>query len=173
MSCADRVDLPDAGEGMCCYGAAARGPQGCTCWESEYDQPQSEDLQLGAMAVRPSCCDDCAFRPGSPEQLGDPRYAHSGEGGLDEVLLSAGFLCHQGMRRRLRLVHPTGAVVESDPGDYSPAQKSPMVWKADGSPADICAGWAARRALSGRSPPPPPPGADLPEPAEQPDQPSG
>lgn len=139
-------DLPDAGEGMCCDGAASMGAGHCTCWEGVYDQPQSKELQQGPMAVRPTSCHDCAFRPGSPEQLGDARYAHSGEGELADVLLSAGFLCHQGMRRRLRLVHPTGAVVESDPGDYAPIVSRSMAWKADGSPADVCAGWAAQRA---------------------------
>lgn len=139
-------DLPDAGEGMCCHGAAARGAQACTCWTPVYDQPHSEELQQGPMAPRQSCCHDCAFRTGSPEQLGDPRYAHSREGELEEVLLSAGFLCHQGMRRRLRLVHPSGAVVESGPGDYAPIEWRYMAWKADGSPADVCGGWLARRA---------------------------
>lgn len=140
----DREDLPDAGEGACCLGSACRGPGACTCWETIFDQPQ-QPLQHGPMAVRERMCEDCAFRPGSPEQSGDPAYAHSGDGELDEVV-GPGFACHQGMRKRLQLVHPAGVVVQCGPMEYAPAERPGMTWKADGSPADFCAGWAARKA---------------------------
>ncbi len=140
----DHSDLPDAGEGMCCIGAAARGPVHCTCWTTEHDQEQLP-IQHGAMAVRDKMCGDCAFRPGSPEQLGDPSHAHSGDGELDEVI-GPGFVCHQGMRKRLRLVHPEGSVVQCGSMEYAPPERPGMTWKADGTPAEMCAGWAARRA---------------------------
>jgi hypothetical protein len=140
-------DLPDAGEGMCCDGSAAMGPDRCTCWASEWDQPQADRLQAGPCPSGSPAAADCAFRPGSPEQSGDSRYAYSSEGELDEVLLEdAPFICHQGMRRRLRLVHPSGVEHDAGPGAYDPPQRPGMAWKADGSPAEVCAGWAARRA---------------------------
>jgi hypothetical protein len=146
MANVDVDDLPDAGEGMCCMGAAALGPHACTCWEPEYDQLQAEKVEQGPMAVRPKACHDCAFRPGSPEQLGDPRYRHSEEGGLEDVASDrTPFVCHQGMRRLLRQVHPAGVTVESPPSAYEPRIRDPLVWKADGSLVEICAGWAARR----------------------------
>lgn len=140
--------LPDAGGGMCCDGAANMGPGRCTCWDPVYDQEQAEPQQ-GPMAVRPTMCADCAFRPGSPERTGDPRFQHSDEGDIEELVgTGAVFACHQGMRRRLARVHPTGARVESGPGDYEPPQRGEHAWKADGTPADVCAGLtAARRQL--------------------------
>ena len=33
---------PDAGEGMCCIGAAVYGPGHCTCWTPVYDLDQAE-----------------------------------------------------------------------------------------------------------------------------------
>lgn len=134
-----RPDYPDAGGGMCCMGAAARGPEHCTCWEAVYDQEQARLVQAGPMRQRKRMCSDCAFRPNSPERNGDERYAHSGEGGLDEVM-SGTFLCHAGMRRLLREVHPSGAEIEAMPGAYAPGYPPR---KADGSPPELCAGWAA------------------------------
>lgn len=139
-------DLPDAGGGMCCEGSAALGPGRCTCWDPVFDLEQAADLKAGPPQVRPTACADCAFRPGSPEQQGDERFANSGDGELDDIIGgSAPFLCHQGMRRQLRQVHPTGAVVEDAPGAYRPPVKGDRAWCADGEPAQICAGWVARR----------------------------
>ena len=147
-------DLPDVGDGACCLGSAVRGPAGCTCWAPVYDQEQAAQLAMGPVPIRRSACEDCAFRPGSPEQAGDTRYALSGEGQLEGILLGrAPFVCHQGMRRLLRLVHPgsviePGGPVEYDPGPgaYEPPRAGEMAWQANGQPAEICAGWAARRA---------------------------
>lgn len=145
-----RDDYPDAGEGACCMGSAARGPGHCTCWEPVYDQPQSPLVQKGPMRERRRMCHDCAFRRNSPERNGDERYQHSDEGGLDEVL-GGTFLCHTGMRRLVREEHPSGAVLEAIPGDYRPGYPPR---KADGSPPELCAGWAAemrRRAKKGKN----------------------
>lgn len=143
--CADMPELPDAGEGACCMGAAVYGPGRCTCWESHYTEEQ-EDVVQGPPAVRVTACVDCAFRPRSPERSGDERYQHSAAGELDDV---AGgdipFFCHQGMRRVLRLTHPAGGEIEAAPAAYEPAGGDGIAYKANGLPADICAGWAARR----------------------------
>jgi hypothetical protein len=135
-------DYPDVGNGEvpCCYGAAVYGPGRCTCWESEYDHLQQEP-KAGPMQERERMCVDCAFRPDSPERQGDERYSNSDEDGIERVL-SGTFLCHAGMRSRTRERHPSGALLEVLPGAYAPP--SPPC-KADGSPAEYCAGWAAER----------------------------
>jgi hypothetical protein len=95
-------------------------------------------------------CSDCAFRPGSPERSGDQRFDLSGPGEIEDLVYSgASFACHVGMRQTVRLEHPTGAVVESGPGGYSPAKTATRSWKADGSPAELCAGLAQARAKLG------------------------
>ena len=132
--------LPDAGQGMCCLGAAARGPSACTCWAPVYDQPQKWLLQHGPPAVRATACDDCAFRPGSPERSGDARFAHSDEGALEEIVYSnRPFACHQGMRRLLRLIHPSGVVVEQPPCAYEPpiGRDGTLAYLANGEPAQV------------------------------------
>lgn len=136
-------DYPDVGNGEspCCMGSATRGPGGCTCWEREYDQPQ-QPARSGPMRIRDRMCADCAFRPDSPERRGDERYDNSDEDGLERVV-SGAFVCHVGLRRLVRMRHPSGHVVEAMPGAYEPPFP---VRKADGSPAELCAGWAAARA---------------------------
>lgn len=124
-------DYPDAGEGMCCMGAAALGPERCTCWRPIHDQPQ-QLLKAGPMLQRTRMCGDCAFRPDSPERAGN-------EDAVEE-LLEGTFLCHKGMRRLLREVHPSGAVLDAGPGAYEPSNPP---CKADGNPAEVCAGWVA------------------------------
>jgi hypothetical protein len=133
-----RPDYPDAGEGACCMGSAARGPENCTCWVPVYNKKQAPRKQ-GPMRQRDRMCSDCAFRPDSPERNGDERYAHCGEDGIDEVM-GGTFLCHTGMRRLLREVHPSGVVLEAPPDAYEPGDPPQQ---ADGSPPELCAGWAA------------------------------
>lgn len=143
-------DYPDVGNGEapCCMGSAVYGPGACTCWTPEYEPAEQAPAQPGPMRVREKMCADCAFRSDSPERQGDERYAHSGEDGIEEVM-GGTFVCHVGMRRLVRERHPSGAVLETMPGAYFPP--SPPC-KADGSPAEYCAGWAAemrRRAARG------------------------
>jgi hypothetical protein len=137
-------ELPDAGEGACCYGAI-NGPQACTCWRPVHDTEQAP-LACGDLGLRDRMCQDCAYRPRSPERCGEPGYQGTG-GELDEFILTGElFICHQGMRRVAKWVHPSGAEVPAHPGDYQPpfdAMGRP--YKADGTPGDLCAGWAARR----------------------------
>lgn len=141
-----KVDLPDAGEGMCCMGAAAMGPDRCTCWVPEFDVKQWPAIPVSKATPRATMCDDCAFRADSPERSGDARFQHSDEGEIEEMVDGRDtFFCHKGMRRQLALVHPSGVRVESGPGAYRPLIVGDVAYRADGTPADICAGLCAAR----------------------------
>ena len=135
----DNPRLPDTGE-LCCYGVAVYGPQRCTCWEPVYDLEQAEPVPA-PMGQRKRMCADCAFRKGSPERRGDESYAHAGE--VDDLPFERGFACHQGMRRVVKLVHPSGMEIAGHPADYRPPIEKGVPYKADGSPADMCAGFCA------------------------------
>lgn len=136
--------MPDPVSGACCDGSAAKGPQYCLCWAPVFDLEQ-QDIRPGSKGQRDALCADCAYRPGSPERSGDERYR--GDAGFLNRIVETGepFHCHQGIRRAVRLVHPSGAVVELRPGDYRPPILAGVPYKADGSPGELCAGWAARR----------------------------
>lgn len=150
--------LPDAGEGACCIGAAVDGPHRCTCWVEVFDLDQAPPLADADHAVRPQMCDDCAYRPGSPERAGDEHAAGDAEL-LERIAADAKpFWCHQGMRRPLAFRHePTGTEMPADNvGGAELAYRPPIVdgrpFRADGTPADLCAGWdARRRALAAHS----------------------
>jgi hypothetical protein len=137
------VEVPDLGA-PCCYGAAIYGAQACTCWEPVYDLAQQQP-RTAVPQVRATPCADCAYRGGSPERRGDPEYAGSGAE-LDRIV-EAGepFYCHQGIRRPVRYRHPSGAEVEGHAASYDPPIVVGVPHRADGAPADLCAGWAARR----------------------------
>lgn len=133
----------------CCMGAAVYGLERCTCWEPIYDLDQAESLDVGSPpATRSSCCIDCAYRNGSPERTS----------GLGEELVDVAgtpgsvFACHQGMRRVVAWRHPLlgDREIPAGPGDYRPPIRDGIAYRADGSPADLCAGWASyRRGLLG------------------------
>lgn len=136
--------MPDPIDGGCCDGSAIKGPQYCTCWEPRFDLEQQPVIE-GDPGTRDAMCSDCAFKPGSPERQGDERYNGDPEF-LDRIVMTGErFFCHAGIRRAVRLVHPSGAEVELPPGDYRPLIEDGVPYKADGSPGDLCAGWAARR----------------------------
>lgn len=135
----------------CCLGAAEEGPHACTCWEPVYDleqQPVQEDLAAVA-GTREKACDNCAYRAGSPEREGDDRYQGSEDGDLERFARDGVFWCHQGMRKPVLWRHRLGIEVAADSDAYEP----PMVrcgpelvpFKADGTPGERCAGWAALR----------------------------
>jgi hypothetical protein len=138
------IDLPDAGDGACCMGAVMGGPQHCTCWEPRYDleQRKPEPAPMGMRATR---CDDCAYLKGSPESRGADGY-EGGPESLEEMVRDGSpFACHQGIRKPVRHVHPSGAEIPGHPAAYDPPVVGGIPYKADGTPADLCAGWAARR----------------------------
>jgi hypothetical protein len=140
---------PDVGNGEapCCWESALDGPARCSCWEPVFDLEQQEpqrDLEPG---TRPSMCVDCAYRPSSPERTGDPDAGTD----VDELraLVDSGsvFWCHQGMRRPIHWRHPSGATTVPAGMDlnYRPPIVDGRPFKADGTPGDICGGWAALR----------------------------
>lgn len=147
MICGTGRDWPDAGEGACCIGAAMFGPDRCTCWEPVYDMEQvTPDLTIPGTG-RADMCADCAFRPDSPERNGADGYAHNDPDELDRIVGPAGgvFFCHQGIRRPIKWVHPSGAEVAGSPSNYDPPIVKNVPFKADGTPADICHGFLVRR----------------------------
>lgn len=137
--------LPDAGKGGCCYGATL-GPDRCTCWEPVYDvdqQPIRAGMPMPPVPVR--MCGDCAYRPGSPERRGDESYTGNADF-LDELVATATpFYCHAGIRRATAWRHPADVEIPGHPGAYDPPIKDAVPYKADGTPANLCAGWLLRR----------------------------
>jgi hypothetical protein len=135
---------PDADPVGCCYGEAHDGPAGCVCWVPEYDvdqaDPRPADVTASGLEVRAGGrCGDCAYRPDSPENA-DPWTAE------ELVNLAASgepFWCHDGMRRPARWRHPRrDVVIEGPSDDWQPAMVGGVPFRADGSPAFLCAGWA-------------------------------
>ncbi len=133
---------------VCCAGAAMFGVHRCTCWEPVYDleqQPLEGDGEPPTeIPTRAKCCHDCAYRNGSPEkEAGDGEW-------LDDLAAMPGreFWCHQGVRRVVAFRHPDGRELPAGEGDYRPPQgprERPVIWKADGTVGERCAGWAAKR----------------------------
>ena len=142
-----KLVMPDPVNGACCDGSAVKGPQYCTCWTPRFDTDQEPTVE-GEPGTRAAMCEDCAYRPGSPERSGDERYNGDQEF-LDQIVVTGErFFCHAGIRQAVKLVHPSGAEVDLlalAPGDYRPPIVDGIPYKADGSPGDLCAGWAARR----------------------------
>lgn len=133
-------------EYFCCYGAAGMGRDRCTCWEPVYDLEQ-QPLENGGVppaepATRRKCCADCAYRNGSPERERGEELPR----GPDKE-----FWCHQGMRRAVAYRHPeSGREVPAGDGDYQPPvgpRSRPFAWRADGTPGERCAGWAAMEGI--------------------------
>lgn len=131
-------DLRLADVDPCCMGTVMSGAAGCTCWVPTYDLVQ-ELPRPGEDATRRQRCHDCAFRPDSPERARGDELE-----GLDN------FHCHQGVRRVVEWRHPDGRVRPGDPADYHPLLINGHGYKADGSPMDICAGWAQSQRLLAR-----------------------
>jgi hypothetical protein len=142
------VELPDAGQGACCEGSAYNGPHRCTCWKPIYDLKQRKP-KPGTAQVRERACVDCAYRPDSPERAGADGYACN-DGELEDIVQTGEvFYCHQGIRKPIKLRHPCGVVIDGHPASYDPPIVDRVPYRADGTPANICAGWAARRASVG------------------------
>lgn len=144
----DGLEWPDLGL-TCCYGVALDGPTGCTCWAPVYSAEQAAVVTGQPPTTRRRMCEDCAYRPGSPEKRGDPGYR--GDAVELEMAAETGkFYCHQGLRRVVKWVHPSGAEVVAPPGGYDPPVVDGVPYRADGTPEELCAGWdARRRALDG------------------------
>lgn len=132
--------LPDTG-GVCCWGATL-DPSSCTCWAPVHDRPQEPPQLDVPTTVRDRMCPECAYRPRSPERttdlMNDPPPPGSGQP----------FWCHHGMRTITARTHPSGATVPAATVNGTPAEYDPPIhdgrpYRADGTPARLCAGWAA------------------------------
>lgn len=138
----------DSEQAWCCWGSVIYGPTHCTCWEPIYDlaqMPLQNEKEIDQPETREKCCHDCAYKPNSPERAkGESEW-------LEEIAQKGNereFWCHQGVRRVVAWKHPDGRKLEAPPGCYDPPQTSegmPMIWKANGTPGERCAGWATRR----------------------------
>jgi hypothetical protein len=146
--------FPDVAE-YCCYGRTVNGPTACTCWRPVYDHEQQpvDQTKLAELAAggppitRARMCADCAYRPNSPEKSGDPTYAGDAET-LEALAVKAErFWCHEGMRIPTKWIHPSGAEAPGHAGSYKPPTDTALgvPFRADGTPAELCAGWDARR----------------------------
>jgi hypothetical protein len=149
--------FPPVGDGNCCWGALVRGPESCLCWQPVYDlnqqAPDATAVTLLRAGIEPTTrttmCGDCAYRPNSPEKNSDPTYNGDPEF-LERIARDAErFWCHQGMRRPLKWVHPSGQEIPGSDAAYDPPKAKVdngfVPFKADGTPAELCAGWDARR----------------------------
>ena len=91
-------------------------------------------------------------RPPVPDEgllhIVDIRPRGKQTGLLDELVATgAPFFCHQGIRKPIAWRHPpSGTEIPGHPGGYDPPIRDGVPYKADGSPAFICAGWLLRRA---------------------------
>ena len=131
--------------GMCCMGSVVRGANGCMCWVAEYDVEQAP-IRPGKAKARDTMCGACAYRPNSPERTGAPDAAGDEELLDDLVYRGVPFWCHVDMRRPVRYRHPSGVVIEASDLEFAPAMDGAQPYKADGTPADMCGGWALRLA---------------------------
>lgn len=126
-----------AGNQWCCLSDAEDGPSYCTCWREIYDREQEPVRSAIEPQTRATRCIDCAYRPDSPERA---------RGDVIEELPN--FWCHQGIRRPRAFQHPDGRIREvPDSADYQPPVVGGVPYKADGTPADRCAGWEQTRRL--------------------------
>jgi hypothetical protein len=123
----------------CCWGAINEGPIGCTCWVPvlAVEQPP---IVVAEPTQRHTMCDSCAYRLSDPtrasaEWLDDNPHRDDGR-----------FYCHQGLPQPIAWVHPDGRRVETpDSADWQETTIDGVPYRADGTPADLCAGWLAER----------------------------
>lgn len=131
---------PTIGElGGCCEGAASG--HGCTCWEPVYSEPQAPMVEpMPPLRVRAGgCCGSCGIVDRLDDVLGI----------RDAAILGRPFFCHQGFRRVLHYAHPDGRTKPADAHDYPESlghyvdvDHNRIPLKVDGTPGDLCAGWA-------------------------------
>lgn len=132
----------DPAPDTCCWGAALSGPRGCTCWETVFDvdqQPPRPPQSPAELKPRDGMCGDCAFRPGSPERA----EQWTADALMDLARSGEPFWCHQGMRRPVGWLHPSGLSVAGCPDDWRPPTRNGVPYQIDGSVGLLCAGWAA------------------------------
>lgn len=143
-------DWPDVGNDdiPCCMGSTLHGPVGCTCWQPVYDVAPRPPRRDEPTPTRPSLCHDCAYRPRSPERRGDLDVAADAAELERLAVTGTPFYCHDGMRRVVAWQHPSGARIDASALEYAPTVDGGRPYQADGTPALLCAGWAAMRRRS-------------------------
>lgn len=132
------------GPWFCCLSAAeAHTPEDavrdCTCWTPIHDLEQTTGIH-GPADARPDQCHDCAYLATTatdPDAYPEQRERDL----LFELGPDQPFICHQGMRRTIGWRHPAGHVIDAPRGAYDPPERGSLAWKADGTPADLCAVW--------------------------------
>lgn len=131
--------LPEPDQ-LCCWGAVNGTP--CTCWLPIYGEQAEPDLSLRTLHARDEPCSSCAYRGGTEAH----ELLDAGELRPSDKL----FLCHHGMRRVIGFRHEVSGQVVMLPSGVDLWNHDPLVtedgrpWKADGTLADICRGWAKR-----------------------------
>lgn len=133
------VQAPPDPDVACCLAAAMTSGQECSCWMPVRSEIRALPKE-GPSEVRARMCGDCAYRGGSPERAG--RAGEPLDYGRREP-----FFCHQGVAYVVALVHPCGAVISGEKGDYDPILAADRIFQADGTPGVLCAGWAAANHL--------------------------
>lgn len=131
--------VEDSEHDICCMGAVMRGAAYCTCWDPIFNLEQAAADTSTTPTIRQKCCQDCAYRQGSPERERD-------DGELDEIVAHPDrtFWCHQGMRKVVAWHHPDGRELPAGPeDDYKPLIVGEVPYLADGTAGERCAGWAA------------------------------
>jgi hypothetical protein len=126
--------LPDT----CCLGAAAYGPERCTCWEPVL-QPEQAPPQQGPCNVAKRMCSGCAFKPGLAES--DPIVANV----VDRSMRSQAFFCHHEVTAIVAWRHPAGFEKPAGPDRHTAPTNGWWGARADGRPAELCAGWMAAK----------------------------
>lgn len=122
-----------------------------------YDLEQAEPDTSQVDDVMPRPCIDCAYRKNSRERTSTDGVKHNGAF-LDAIVEKGEpFWCHDGMRQPVAWKRDDGLVLTREQiaegtsldlqveVDYRPPIVGGIPYRADGRPADLCAGWAARR----------------------------
>lgn len=122
----------------CCETSAHTDGEECTCWTSRLTVEPTDRLQEGPPVIRRTMCGDCAYRPGSRER-------EEADGDPPGYSRARPFYCHTGMARAVGYSHPDvpGEVPDVTNSDYRCYLFADRAWKANGAPAELCAGWAA------------------------------
>lgn len=134
-------------ESVACWGDENGGPH-CSCWVPTYSELQQElDTSLRPQ-VRASPCESCACRvPGGQLRDGSPipdDLPGAYDAMLDNLARRKPFYCHSGMRLIVAEFHPQLGVTREVDWHPVPPTVEGIPYKADGTPCDFCAAWAAQ-----------------------------
>jgi hypothetical protein len=140
---------PDGIGWWCCWGSTLASEEdgteasirACTCWTPVYDLEQQPLAETSPPSTRIEQCHDCAYlatTAADPDRYPEQRDRER----LFELGPDEPFYCHVGMRRIVAWEHPAGHRIEAAQDDYASPTRGRTAFKADGTSADRCAGWA-------------------------------